>query len=488
MKQKHKTNTLYKKNNVQAIKQTNQKDIQITQFSWSKFYIKLLLFFVIIVSVVIFTDIKGYFKSDQTNNHVDRKWKSFYQFTKSKNIDILLCGNSHIMTGIDPFVLSVATGTNCFILGTPGTSVRDAYFGLAEALTKTNPRLVILETYCIGDTKIYDEIMAQIQSFEAKENILYKLRMMPELFKSDDWIKAWSPTIRNHSFLLTNIKQIEFNIKNSTNRNISKGLDLGRFARFGTGLEDSTIMKYETLGAPNNGDEYEISYYSKKYLEKFVNLCKSRNIPVLFITVPVYYKHIANYDVMKAKLKEELKKYQSVQWLDLQSPYDSVYYTKDAFENTYERNQHLSNYGMTVTAYKLADFLLRSSYTLPNRSQESEWIADFQSQPHFIFNQNLTPNMSGYKSILKNKTVSNFQVNELLLRANNSSNTLMIKIMNNEKLASSVTGIFKVRYENQIISVPVVMNSTKEVMPPKHKIYFAELLKNVEILDINSIQ
>jgi hypothetical protein len=499
MKQKnrqYKANTLRAKKikenkNLNTSKKNENLNDQTTPFKWNKFYTKGLLIFAIIVLVVIFTDVKGYFQADQTNNHVDRKWKSFYQFTKTKNVDILLFGNSHVMTGVDPFVLSVATGTNCFILGTPGASVSDAYFCLVEALSKTKPQLVILETYCINNAEKNDTKIANIQSFEANQNILYKLQMMPEIFNSDDWIKAWSPTIRNHSFLLTNLNQIKFNIKNINKRNVSSNrLDLGRFARFGTGLEDSTLIKYETLGAPNDGAELRISARSKKYLNKFVSLCQSKNIPVLFLTVPVYYKHVANYDILKETLTEEFKKYQSVQWLDLQSPYDSLSYTKDEFENTFEKNQHLTNSGMTITAYKLADFLLsNSSYKLADRSKEPNWIGDFQSQPHFIFNQDLIPNMKNYISIQKNKTIGNLHVKELILRQNdNDFNTLIIKITNNNELPSYITGIFKTQYQNQIISMPIKMDTAKEVMSPKYKVYFINLRKDIKILDIDSIQ
>ncbi|MDR0420511.1 MAG: hypothetical protein LBH30_03550, partial [Prevotellaceae bacterium] len=125
---------------------------------------------------------------------------------------------------------------------------------------------------------------------------------------------------------------------------------------------------------------------------------------------------------------------------------------------------------MTITAYKLADFLLsNSSYKLADRSKEPNWIGDFQSQPHFIFNQDLIPNMKNYISIQKNKTIGNLHVKELILRQNdNDFNTLIIKITNNSELPSYITGIFKTQYQNQIISMPIKMDTAKEVMSPKY--------------------
>jgi len=122
-----------------------------------------------------------------------------------------------------------------------------------------------------------------------------------------------------------------------------------------------------------------------------MELCESRQIPVLFITVPMYYKHIHNYDSWEIRLKEELQKYPNHKWLNLQAPYDTVIYTPDKFEDTYTENQHLSNSGMIVTAYKLSEFI-ENNYPnlLPDRSKETAWINDFKTTDYFAYNQNIT--------------------------------------------------------------------------------------------------
>ncbi|GHT01737.1 hypothetical protein AGMMS49525_03340 [Bacteroidia bacterium] len=344
-------------------------------FSWVKFALKLLLLFTSVLLIVLYLDKKGYFMSDQSNNHTKRKWDAFYSFTKTRNIDVLIVGNSHVFTGIDPFVLSVLTNTNTFMLGNSGAGIADAYFSLGEVLQKIKPKLVVVETYAIGGSDKM-EGMAEIQSFEAHRDVAYKLRVMPEFFKSDNWVKLWSPTIRNHSFLFKNPEQIAFNKKHPI-KPAPEEFYLGRFARFGTGLDESTLMKYETLGAPVDGRKYVLSEHSKKYVKKIVELCQSKDVPVLFLTVPMYYKHIAHYEVWKAGLNEELQKYPATKWLDLQSPYDAKIYTPEAFENTYDANQHLSNYGMMITAYKIAEYLNRQ-YSLPDRSQQQVWLTDFR--------------------------------------------------------------------------------------------------------------
>ena len=460
-------------------KQTTEKP-----FRWIVFSAKIVLLLIAVVAAVLYTDKKEYFRADQSNNHIDRKTKSFYKFTKTKNIDVLLLGNSHIVTGVDPFVLSAATSSNCFIFAQSGVDIMDCWYHLCEALRYTNPKLVIVETYTINRNE-KDGVIPLTQSFEAHRNGFYKLRAMPAMFSSDNWVQAWSPTIRNHSFLLTDTARIKYNIRNpqlGTNNN----LDLGRFARFDSGLEDSLIAKYDSLGAPIKGGEYLVSKHCKKYLKRIMKLCQERNIPVLFLTVPMYYKHIDNYTAWKNTLNEELKKYPTAQWLDLQEPYDSLIYTAEAFENTYESNQHLSNLGMVYTAYKLADYL-KKHYQLPDRSKDSVWISDFKGTDHFIFNQDIVEGI-GCTSVVKDTLVGNFHVRELLIRESETSNQVILKIDNAPELASTLNVVLRVEYNKQQFLIPINLHSFKEVSPPHYKVYAANLVKEVKVVGISKIQ
>jgi hypothetical protein len=127
--------------------------IEPSLFSWWKFSIQLFVLFAIVVSVVIFTDKQGYFTADQSNNHIKKKWAFFYDYSEAKDVDVIILGNSHVITGVDPFVLSSAISSTCFILGNSGTGIIDAWFQLGEALKHTRPKVVVLETYCINNEK-----------------------------------------------------------------------------------------------------------------------------------------------------------------------------------------------------------------------------------------------------------------------------------------------------------------------------------------------
>ena len=469
----------------EVVKET--KNVQ-KPFSWWKFSIKIVALLIVILLVVIFTDKKGYFTADQSNNHIRRKWASFYDYTKTKDVDVIILGNSHVITGVDPFILSNATGSTCFILGNASTGIMDAWFHIGEALKHTQPKLVIVESYCINNAeKPKGNIIPYLQSFDAKEGVCYKLQCMPQLFYSDSWVAAWSPSIRNHSFLLTDTARIKYNIKNPKEPK-SKKLELGRFARFGYGLQDSTLLKYDSIGAPVNGENYQMSSFTQKYLQKFMEICETRNIQVLFLTIPMYYKHVSHYDVWKTTLHEELQKYPNAKWLDLQMDYDTLLYTPNMFEDTYEENQHLSNLGMIVTAYKIAEFInCHYPNLLPDRSKEAKWIDDFKTTDHFAYNQYIADGMSGFSSIIKDKQVGDFYIKELALQENTESNRLILKIEKQEKLPDRLTLRCNITMQENKFIAPIQMYNVKEIFPPKHKVYIFDVKKEVKINEILNI-
>ena len=178
----------------------------------------------------------------------------------------------------------------------------------------------------------------------------------------------------------------------------------------------------------------------------------------------------------------ELKKYPAAQWLDLQQPYDTLIYTQEAFENTYAVNQHLSNIGMIYTAYKLAGYLA-AHYQLPDRSKETAWINDFKETDHFVFNQNV---VDGIKctSIVKDIKIGNFHVREMLVKELDKASQVIIKIDNAPELASSIRVMLEIEYNSQRFVTPVDMYPFKEVFPPHHKVYAANLIQGVKVLGI----
>jgi len=395
---------------------------------------KLLILVVILVSVTLYSDQMGYFNPDATNNHSIKKWKAFYEFTKQNNIDYLLIGNSHLYTGINPVNLSEVLGGNSFILASPGTNLADSYFSLKEALKKCKPGIVVIETYGIDNFNPYQQsavsISDQIKSFSARMDFCSKVFSTPFLFNIDNYIYAWSNTIRNHNYIFSNREQIEKNKKLSNKKKKEKKLYLGRFVRFTTGLEEATLKKYNSEGAPVDGTDYSYGESAEIYTQKIVDLCKKEGIELMFLTLPMYEKHIKNYPVWRIKLAEILQKYPN-KWLNLQQADFIKDFTPECFENTYNKNQHITYLGSLIASYKLADFIKNNfKLDIPDRSKNKEWHELFYGKEGYFTNFKPNDTDKENKIICSNKTFNNITIKELLLlkSAKNKSKMLMLKV------------------------------------------------------------
>ena len=144
-----------------------------------RLYLKALLFSAIIGAAIACVDFSGMFNPDMVNFHEKIQWDAFYDFTKTNDVDVLLVGNSHLYTGINPNHLSCALGANSFILASPGTTIMDSYHALKEGLTRCDPKVVVVETYGISSKNIREltggELTSQFRSFSSRKNIWKKL-------------------------------------------------------------------------------------------------------------------------------------------------------------------------------------------------------------------------------------------------------------------------------------------------------------------------
>ncbi len=333
---------------------------------------------IIISSILLIIEKKQVFGEDNTNNQIDWKWDWFYRLDKSKTpIDVLFVGNSHILTGMNPYLFTRQTGLNSFILGAPGVGVHDLYYTIEEAIQVKKPQVIVLETYAINNMEPRDlsagALNDQITSFRARKNFSLKMKSMFSLFNYNNYLITWFDVFKNHNFIFTKPDQISRNIKNGgPERKEKKDVYLGQFSRFQSGLTQKTLDRYTKEGAPVDGNEYTISESAIKYTKKIAALCDTNNIQLVFLTIPMYANHVANYDVWREVLETHIGDL-TTHWLDLQIDGSPEQYNVNAFEDTYDANQHLTGYGMNVTAVVFAKYIKENFPDIPTRYEEEKW-------------------------------------------------------------------------------------------------------------------
>lgn len=388
----------------------------------------------ILLSILLYTESKGYFNPDNKNNHTLRKWNTYYEFTEDNPIDILLLGNSHLYTGINPKNLSTALGCNSFIIASPGTFVIDHYYSLLEALEISTPKLVVVETFGLRGIEPHEfedgDLSDQFKSFMARKDISVKLSSTPNIFSIGNYPYAWFNSLRNHSYLYTNYDQIEKNIAlNKEPENQNKKLYLGRYVRFQTGIEDSTLAKYKNEGAPVNGSEYETNEVLDEYTQKIIDVCEENDIELIFLTLPMFKQHVSHYDTWKSRLDSVITDPYSSDdyWLDLQDRDGYMGFGRHSFENTYRENQHMTYRGSLLATYKLVNFIQNQErIQLPNRKEDKYWRNLFYNEEGFF--ENNTPSANDPKHLVLYQSASPDElINEIIHIKDDKNHRLIIK-------------------------------------------------------------
>jgi hypothetical protein len=466
-------------NKTVSVSKTNRQKSE----SIKDIFLKTAFLAIIVFCAVYFTDTKQWFWADQRNNHTKRKWDWYYHFTKQNPVDIVLIGNSRLYTGINPKNLSTALGANCFILASPGTNITDSYFALKEAITVCKPKIAIIETHTIGNYVSHNikknGLSDQIKSFESRKKFWQKLVSTPVLFAPDNYLAAWSNTIRNHSFIFSDIEQIKRNMKTPPPPTRFDKLYLGRYVRFTSGIEANTLAKYDIPNAVKLEND-SIGSEAKKYLGKIIDLCRKNDIVPIFVSVPVYYRHIQNYEPFKEEVEKLLKQYNTV-WLDMQLPYDTAVFTPDCFENTTEINQHMTYTGSLVASYKLAHFI-NSNFAdkLPNRKNETDWRTLFYADEGFF--ENNTPDKSNI--LAQNITFAGMpEIMEIDIFPQKDYNILYLKIARTQQIEPTSRVILNVtaKIGNSSAETQLIFQQNKCYNPIAHYLFMTTLRKDTSI-------
>ncbi|MBR6161180.1 MAG: hypothetical protein IKQ75_04855 [Bacteroidales bacterium] len=459
--------------------------------------LKLAIVAVVATLCVKYTDSKGFFLSDQQNRHHERRWESFYRMTNQDTIDVVIIGSSHAFCGINPKNLSEALGCNCFVMAFNASTTPDAYYVLKEVLTRTTPKIVIFETYNLRNLHNHDlepsTLSNQFRSFYPRQNIPIKLASMPVLFTPENYLLAWSSTLRNHEILFKNPEEIKENIKiQKEKERPDTSLYLGRFVRFTSGITDSILHVYDSLGPAIDGSQMDVSDEEILYAQKIVDLCRSKNIQPIFLTIPSYYKNVKNAEIWTKNLNKAIEP-TGAPWLNFQFPYDTLLFDRDCFESTRASNQHMTYYGSLVATYKLAHYIVDSLHvTLPDRSKDLHWHNMFYGEEGYFENYPARENDTTNILICKNLTKNGITIKDAMLQKGEDNNKLLVKVANNnssDKTPNAKLRIMaKCNYQGREIVTWIDMYDTPPYRPIGHSLYSISLLKEVELLEILDLQ
>ena len=343
-----------------------------------------------IIATIMWLDARGVY-DEKDADHVEQRWESLYNLTDSVEIDILVLGNSHAFTSVKPKLLSAGTGMTSFVLANNGTVLCDSYWTLREALDVCTPQLVLVETTGMDmqESKEDDSgfFVNQLRAFHARRNWRLKLQSTPDLFNLDDWGTAWSPTVQNHHLFWTEPERMLTNIFRGAptlQPNIEK-LFLGRYARFGSGLTDSTLAVYESQGPTLDGYDEGVSQENAEYVQRIMELASEKGFEVAFVSTPMFEKHWKNVDQRNLALASVIDPLEA-EWLNLQAD-ESLTSRPALFENTTSKNQHMTIHGSSEVTHRLIRWINENAawkFNRPGWNGDEMWHKLFAEQDGYL--------------------------------------------------------------------------------------------------------
>lgn len=449
---------------------------------WWMLVVKLALVAAVGISAVVVCDRNKVFPPSEYYIMLNyKRWEGFYQVVKSDSIDVILLGNSHIYTGIHPAMLSNLLSCNCFLLADASISVKDNYFALEEALQHSRPKLVVLETYGLCQRDADDEThdIMRIQSFDARKDRLMKLKSMPQLLSVDNYLPAWSMTLRNHNRLLQDPTKVVSTAELFYKVCNTSPYFLGDYARYTTGMTDSVAHLYDSLGAPENKEEWAVGSENMHYLQMIAQLCADNDIEFMLLTLPMYYKTVPDYADIKAHKLANLTE-TGIPWMDLQEHYDTARYGLNCFENNYFANIHMTYDGSLVATTDLARYIHDSlKVALPLRDDERRLGGTLYDRPGYQNNYTMRENDSTYMIILRDTVIGDFRVKDLTLNVMNNILSLKVYRQDNAPQALALDAMVTINGHSQRGTVPLPLQP--DALSFKYYNYMAELIPGVVI-------
>lgn len=490
--EKKTVNTVVKESKNEEKKEKNVP--RVYKFPKLIFLFKVVAILGIVFAAVRYTDKKGLFEPDK-NFHDAYMKSSFDNLVEKDTIDVCLFGNSHAGFSINTNILSNALGATCFTFYQGGSDMQDVYYCMKNVMQKTKIKVAVIETFAFTNVQNLDMEETQfgkkvVRTRDWDDNI--KMEAMFDMLDLEQYLSVWSSTIRNHDFIFRDTTQMRKNANGYVKYKKQSKVYLGSTGQDSPGIGDSLDAVYDSLGARINGENISLNDVDEEYTKKIYDLCAENDTKILFVTMPMYYRNIENYDLWHGKLATLIDETKS-KWLDLQLNYDSVAMKREYFENKRSLNQHILNNGMMYFTLRLAQFMNDScNLNLLDRTKESRWREIcYDTDGYFYFNSP-NSNDSIRINICDNKKFGDKVVKTAYIKKGEKFNELYLMINKDGVSSDEISRGLKVgvvgKYKGNPIKTKIVMPRVIDVLPVKTHLFISSLVKDFELTEIDSIE
>lgn len=256
----------------------------------------------------------------------EQTWYKHRNYTalERDSVDILYVGNSHFNAAIDAALVDevAGAGTFGFNYSVSGMRMAYAYYRLEHALQTQNPRLVVLDTFCLvplAEGESGDNIVNW--SLDGLPLSAEKLAAVRELTPFEDWPAYLLPFIKYHA-------RWEY----VSMEDVASVFDASYYNWFGRAPETlDTAMAEEDGHFGQDLSQVEgqlpVDELQFGYLQRFIALCEEKGAQVLLFGTPYrnqFGQNAADGVRMSNWLQAQVVDGEAVQLLDANEYYDDM--------------------------------------------------------------------------------------------------------------------------------------------------------------------
>lgn len=294
--------------------------------------------------------------------------KEYYK-EKKNTIDVLAVGSSSISRGYSPITVWNNYGVTSYSLGTLNQRMSFAYYLIKESIKNQKPKAIVLDMESIfidsdAPEGEYRKFFDNMKLGNVKLEALSDERLH---VKKEDKLSYIIPTLRFHSRWNELEKEdFKFNLNEEYKQLSYKGMAM--ITDIIPYIDNSNYME-------DKKDNSNISDNGLYYINKIKDLCKEKNIKLLFIQMPES-KRIGKpyWSLAKSKKVKELADKYEIEFIDFNLTENQAKINFDWTKDSSDGGEHLNVYG----AEKVSNYIgkiLSEKYNIPNHKNDAN-IAD----------------------------------------------------------------------------------------------------------------
>jgi hypothetical protein len=272
-----------------------------------------------------------------------------------QSIDVVFFGSSHMFMSINPIILWQEKGIPSYVLGGSVQLLWNTYYYIKECLKFQSPKVIVLDVYGTCYNCEYND-----WSRIVKNNL--GLKMSKDKIES---IMVSAPKI-NWVALIIGLPVYHMRYKELTRRDFVDPYKRGEKA-YKNGFYSGDNIEPQSRPDVRGITSYrDIPAKQLKYLNKIIELAKSKNIELLFVVNP-YVLSTEDQEVFNSAA--QLAKENNIKFINYNLLYDEVPLD---FNSDFMDSSHLNNNGSKKISKHLAN-VLSFEYRLEDKRQNPDY-------------------------------------------------------------------------------------------------------------------